>query len=534
MPSARAMWTIQLMRRDSLDAPASCREESTEGVNRRLTPRGIISSYLRLSAWNNNSSIEFMLNRILGTSASYTLCLVPLIFGVTVGDSSSVYCQIFVPSSFLYHHLPTTIAQLSATKRAKMPSNHTPDEQALIDSLPTGIVMAFRSSIYQPAYIASNAHLFINNDWIDAIQLREFLKCIKSPHLEYSSSPRPESPPARVKLEHEASDASVTGISATEGVASSGSVPGVKTRVLQEGEREVLEILSDSDLDSDLEDPAARGEHPSDDLGHGTDNARESWAFPSSDIQSDTSYAATDLDGYSSSEDSRMETASELQQSDMLWEDGDISSLVRIGEFRVTKEVTVERVEYLTGFPSLYPIPETSTAFVIDAHNPKFDIKDKDSILHTVDALIKNKDNHSWKGNTGTGDSKVWVKFKLGELQILCCRSRLECKGSYVCERVDERLLDVTRRDLDPASREAVFAAQRQTRREEGTTAERKVTDSPIFAQAPTLPPAFRLARFSTPRSLELHSAARPLCCIASTSFAANSTELDVHIPVEN
>ena len=49
--------------------------------------------------------------------------------------------------------------------------------------------------------------------------------------------------------------------------------------------------------------------------------------------------------------------------------------------------------------------------------------------------------------------------------------------GSYVCERVDERLVNVKRRDLDPASRDAVFAAQRQTRREEGTTAERKAAE---------------------------------------------------------
>ena len=32
------------------------------------------------------------------------------------------------------------------------------------------------------------------------------------------------------------------------------SAPAVKTRILQEGEREVLEILSDSDMGSDSED----------------------------------------------------------------------------------------------------------------------------------------------------------------------------------------------------------------------------------------------------------------------------------------
>lgn len=81
----------------------------------------------------------------------------------------------------------------------------------------------------------------------------------------------------------------------------------------------------------------------------------------------------------------------ELQPSDTLWLDNDISSLVRVGEFRVTKEVTVQRVEYLTGFPSLFPVPDTPTAFVIDADDHKFDFKDKHGSLYTVDAAIKNK-----------------------------------------------------------------------------------------------------------------------------------------------
>ncbi|KAJ7225030.1 hypothetical protein C8J57DRAFT_1590778 [Mycena rebaudengoi] len=74
-------------------------------------------------------------------------------------------------------------------------------------------------------------------------------------------------------------------------------------------------------------------------------------------------------------------------------------------------------------------------------------------------------------------DSEVWVKFDEGMPPIRCRRSRLSCKGSYACERVDPKLINVVRWDLDLASRDAVFAAQRQTRREEGTTAERRVTE---------------------------------------------------------
>ncbi|KAJ7733923.1 hypothetical protein B0H16DRAFT_1767852 [Mycena metata] len=134
----------------------------------------------------------------------------------------------------------------------------------------------------------------------------------------------------------------------------------------------------------------------------------------------------------------------------------------------------VQRVEYLTACPSLYPIPSTPTAFVIDAQGPRFDIAKKGGGLRTVDALIKHKDNDSWTGNTGTGDSKVAVHFEVGKLTILCRRS--SGGKHYVVlvsgAKVDDHLLDVKRRDLDPASRDAVFAAQRQTRRDDGTTAE--------------------------------------------------------------
>ena len=67
-----------------------------------------------------------------------------------------------------------------------------------------------------------------------------------------------------------------------------------------------------------------------------------------------------------------------------------MSSRVSIGELQVTAEVIVQRVEYLTDLPSLYPIPETPTAFVVDLQDPKFNIFKKGALC-TPDALIKNK-----------------------------------------------------------------------------------------------------------------------------------------------
>lgn len=56
----------------------------------------------------------------------------------------------------------------------------------------------------------------------------------------------------------------------------------------------------------------------------------------------------------------------------------------------MTAEVSVERVEYLTELPSLYPISETPTAFVIDRQDSEFNIT-KNRTMYTVDALIKPK-----------------------------------------------------------------------------------------------------------------------------------------------
>ncbi|KAJ7752975.1 hypothetical protein B0H16DRAFT_1836147 [Mycena metata] len=344
-------------------------------------------------------------------------------------------------TSFLHHHHPATA------------------DQKLIESLPMGIVTAFRSSIYRDSYIAANSHVFINNHWIDPTQLREFIK------QSHGSDALPASPPptTRVKTENDASHAFPARPSAVE---------QVKTRILREGTHEVLEILSDSDSEMDLDEPST-------DSGGSTElgpmDLRQSSPLPPSDIPSDTSLPMADSDPYSSDDDPEPED--DLKKSDTLWADREISSTVRTGVFQITQEVTVQRIEYLTEIASLYPVPEVSTAFVIDLQDPKYEITNKHGNLYTVDALIKNKDNDSWDGGTGTGDSKVFVTFEPGQPPILCRRSRLGCKGGFGCERVEKNLINVVRRDLNPASRDAILAAQRQTRREEGTTAEQRVTE---------------------------------------------------------
>ncbi|KAJ7741241.1 hypothetical protein B0H14DRAFT_3608646 [Mycena olivaceomarginata] len=185
-----------------------------------------------------------------------------------------------------------------------MASKHTPDDQKLIDTLPLGVVMAFRSSIFNPSYIINNPHRFITNDWIDASQLRDFL------HHTSNSTPQPSiSLPAHVKLENDAVDAVLT----------------VKTRTLKEAGREVLEILSDSEPETALPLPSSGPR--SDD----SSNFRESSPLPPSDFPSEASY--TESDGYLSS-DEHAGTVPDLEVSDTLWADPEILSFVRIGDLR--------------------------------------------------------------------------------------------------------------------------------------------------------------------------------------------------------
>ncbi|KAJ7729483.1 hypothetical protein B0H16DRAFT_1893879 [Mycena metata] len=174
-----------------------------------------------------------------------------------------------------------------------MLSKHSPDDQKLIESLSMGVGTAFRSSIYRSSYVAANAHEFIDNEWINIVQLREFIK--KTESLGSPPTPLPlESPPTRVKLENDASDAFP---------AAPLPVEQVKVRISHQGTHEILEILSDSE---DSDEPAA------------------------------TSRGVTDAEG--------------------------------------------------------------------------------------ADHLIKNKDNDSWDGGTGSGDSKVMVMFEPGKPAIECRR----------------------------------------------------------------------------------------------------------------
>ncbi|KAJ7452833.1 hypothetical protein FB451DRAFT_1185522 [Mycena latifolia] len=122
-------------------------------------------------------------------------------------------------------------------------------------------------------------------------------------------------------------------------------VPSVKTRTLREGNREVCEILSDSDS-SDSEENGLWSERSSHD-GGGDKRSGRILAPPP------IRYAKRDIEP-------------DRVRHGTVWLDEEISSRLRVGEFVVTKNLTVDPIEYVSGdLPFIYPISEARTAIVI-------------------------------------------------------------------------------------------------------------------------------------------------------------------------
>ncbi len=77
--------------------------------------------------------------------------------------------------------------------------------------------------------------------------------------------------------------------------------------------------------------------------------------------------------------------------STTVWLDSDIKSDVCAEPTKITRELSVLRVEYLSALPSYWPVPREATAFVVDLHDPRYDLYDKNGQRLSPDALIKNK-----------------------------------------------------------------------------------------------------------------------------------------------
>ncbi|KAJ6461772.1 hypothetical protein C8R45DRAFT_1220718 [Mycena sanguinolenta] len=332
-------------------------------------------------------------------------------------------------------------------------------------------LMDFRNYMFSPAYIKANASRFLEPGWIDSSALRGFLGSqISEVNSAHRSNAGTTALAHSIKIEP----------TSTLVVPLASTVFVKQEPVLRPVIHEVIEISSDSDSgdDSDVEVTAA--------LTRGASRS-SSVAFPDGIDFGDTAELtgrasqAASLEKMDLSDDD-----SDLIESDTRWEDG-FTSLARIGKFRVTKKVTVKRIEYLPDLASVYPIFRTPTAVVIDLSDPKHQLTDpRTNDLYLLDSLVRNADNDtwSWSAGSGAGNSTADGSFAPGEEPITCRRATADCRGVFTCTNIDPALLKVTRFDLDPSSRNAVLAAQAETRRKDGTTSEHNVA---LFKQSVVL-----------------------------------------------
>ncbi|KAJ6618034.1 hypothetical protein B0H10DRAFT_1947836 [Mycena sp. CBHHK59/15] len=350
-----------------------------------------------------------------------------------------------------------------------MAAHHSPADQQLINALSTGVLRDFREYMFNKAYISANPGIFLDTAWISMPALCAFLEARDRDTITISSSPA-SSP---IKLEADAlRDLTV------KAEPSSSFLP-IRIRSHTVDNREIIELLSDSDEDAQgsqngTAEKSGSSAEPPLVLAPEASTPDEAPSEPSDEPVPDPS-AVTRAGSLEPNLPCRAAESDGLRKSDTRWLDAGLSSRVRTVKESFTSDsrTYVEDMEYLTEIPSLLPVPRVPVAYVFDLSDPKFDAVDKHGHLIPLDTLVKQKLNDSFHGNSGSGDSHVMVTFAPGE-DILCRRSHNDCQGCHACSAVDEALLKVVRYDLDPKSRDAVFAAQRETRRNEGGTAERR------------------------------------------------------------
>lgn len=158
----------------------------------------------------------------------------------------------------------------------------------------------------------------------------------------------------------------------------------VGTRQIQEGGKEVFLIL---DSESEGEDSVVLPRDEDGLLdGMSSDTAVGDFGGFESEFDDDNPAKVNCSD---SDIDPMSDIEVELPQT--LWLDEGLVSHVSNEPCKVTRQRSVERVEYLNDIPSYWPIPEVFVAYVLDLSDPKFDIKNKDGDLLPVDNLICDK-----------------------------------------------------------------------------------------------------------------------------------------------
>jgi len=159
--------------------------------------------------------------------------------------------------------------------------------------------------------------------------------------------------------------------------------PTYRSTVTDDG-REVLELFS-SDDEMEIDIPGVEL-----DKGMSSDTAVGDDFEPEIDSEDDEDPHSFLYDDKMSDCSSDLASDSELESSSTTWLDDGISSMVKHGPFQVTRQCTVDYIEYLSALPTYWPVPRDKRAYLIDLSDTKYDVKDKNGKLLPVDALIKN------------------------------------------------------------------------------------------------------------------------------------------------
>ncbi|KAJ6615683.1 hypothetical protein B0H10DRAFT_1949699 [Mycena sp. CBHHK59/15] len=242
-------------------------------------------------------------------------------------------------------------------------------------------------------YIAANAAKFLDHEWVDMAALCEFLQQQAQNSTTGASTTRASTITDTIRIKIEATPSSA--VKAEPQIA--------RMRTLNNGGREIFELLSDSEPETD-----------------------------------------------------QPECESDLEVIEALQRDSRSSSLIPLAA------------------PSDHLPDDDSDSAEPDIHSTAlngafFFFQPGPKLILTAKwgRLGIGRDNDGWEW-TGSSNRGAQVTFAPGEDPVDCRRVR------YDCDRLDPALRSTVRFELDPASRDAIIAAQQETRRKEGNTAEER------------------------------------------------------------
>ncbi|KAJ7271831.1 hypothetical protein C8J57DRAFT_1507735 [Mycena rebaudengoi] len=232
--------------------------------------------------------------------------------------------------------------------------DHMQNPKAAQPTLP--LVLQFPS-----AFVAANPGILLSFDWVHPPQLRTFLKnCL--PVISATTSIKPEPSEASVMIpscrrgKSEDSDARIRDLTSLFQSLNASSAVSTRKLAHKHNDSDIYAILSSED--------AMEGEEELEILF-----CASSGPPPTSQLNKaamlEESVGEPDLIG--------IETISAT-----VWHDTDIISMAIHGPAKINRQTKVERVEYLTGLPSYWPVPRIPTAYVVDLRDPKFDYYDGD------------------------------------------------------------------------------------------------------------------------------------------------------------